>query len=56
MHLIHSFSVCFYAFLLFMVLLSFLRFSLFKNSNRMDWDKIAMVLILASIGFVCSLM
>lgn len=55
-HLIHSFSACFYAFLLFKVLLSFLHFSLFKNSNRRDWDKIAMVLILASTGFVCSLM
>ena len=55
MHLIHSFSACFYALLPFEVLLSFLHFSLFKNSNRRDWDKIAVVLILAATCFVCSL-
>lgn len=55
MHLIQSLPACFYAFLPFKALLSFSHFSLFKNSNRRDWDKIAVVLILASTGFVCSL-
>lgn len=54
-HPIHSLSACFYAFLLFKALSSFLPFSLFKNTNRRDWDKTAVVSILASTGFVCSL-